>query len=313
MNDIKQLDFNLLKSLQALLKSESVSGAAELMGVSQPAMSASLARLRDLLEDPVLVRQGHRMVPTPWALRVAQPVNEAVEAVRKLLSPQAPQADWGQSLRKLSIATTDEVAYYLGPYVIKALRQAGSQAQTIFRTLDPGYNLTALELGEVDLVITVDWTVPEQLMRSRLYDDEFVCVLSNNHPQAQNLLSAESYCNYPHLLIAPLGGTSGPVDALLADQGLSRNISLIASNFLLAPSLLKSNRELLCTLPYLSAKKLFPAREVHLQPPPLELDKVRYDLFWHQRSHADGQHRWLRELVRQATAKMLGQMKQRKN
>ncbi len=296
MVDIQGLDFNLLKALQALLVTQSVSEAARRVGVTQPAMSAALSRLRVVFDDPLLIRRGNRMLPTPRAADLVETVSAALDGVRRVFARPDEEADV-EPPSEVSIATTDDVVTVLGPGLVRSL--SGSR-RIVFKSLDAEYNRTGLELGGVDVVITVDWTAPGQLRRRHLFTDQFVTVAMRSHPLARGRVSAASFAAASHLLVAPLGGARGPVDAALAERDLQRQVSMVAPTFSVVPQLLRSCPELVCTLPGRVAQRVFSRRSVAWIRTPVELPALRYDLFWHRRTHADLRHRALRRRVLEA-------------
>ncbi len=296
------LDLNLLRALNALLLTQSVSASARRLGVTQPAMSASLRRLRLHFGDPILVRRGNQMLPTPLAERLLSSVGEAMEAVRRALRPEDAEFEPGDRAMSVCIATTDDVICVLGPALMQYFKKRAPGVRLSMQTLNSRYNLSALELGEVDVAITVDWQAPEQLRRRPLYVDKFVVVLPKQHPMAAQRLTARRFAASKHLLVAPFGGKTGPLDKALAKCGLAREITLCVPNFALVPVLLRDRPELVCTMPELAARRLFADQEVVLQRPPFQLDPLRFEVYWHLRSQRDPVHRWIRGALVEVSA-----------
>jgi len=221
------------------------------------------------------------------------------EAVRGVLGFGERDFDPSGLDTVLRVATTDEVISLLGPALLGRLGAEAPGVRLAFRPLTPSYNLSELELGQVDVVITVDWTAPPQLRRTRLFSDAFCCVVAPSHALAHGGLDAQQYAQQRHLLVAPLGGGWGPVDQALADQGLSRTVAVVVPVFSLVPRLLLDCPDLMCTLPRRVAESLFARDEVAWFEPPVALQPVRYDLFWHERTQTDVAHRWIRQILRE--------------
>ena len=295
MNDILGFDLNLLKSLQALLHSRSVSRAAKRMDVSQPAMSGTLRRLREALDDELLIRQGHRMIPTAFAETLLEPLDEALARIETTLFHQR-RFDPEQWESTIVIITTDEVVELLGGPLSEALAEVAPKLTLVFTSLTADYGKDRLQRGDAHLAITVDWTAPAELKRVRLFDDRFVCMVASGHRFAERRPRASTFARASHLLVAPLGGTYGPVDVALADEGLERHISVVVPTFLGAASHL-TRADLVCTLPRRAALAMSAHHPLALFEPPVSLAPLRYDLFWHPRFDRDPGHVWLRGLL----------------
>lgn len=297
MADIDALDLNLLKSLRALLDTRSVSRAAEAIGVSQPAMSAALRRLRAALGDELLLRQGHQMIPTAYAESLVEPLADAFGQLEVALFQRAgfDASTWATTL---FILTTDDVIEVLGGPLHDALAELAPGVTLAFRTLTSDYGKGQLQRGDAHLAITVDWTAPPELKRVRLYDDRFVSLVRADHRFARRRPSRAAFARAEHLLVAPLGGTWGPVDDALADDGLGRAIRAVVPTFSSAPGYLVRS-ELVCTLPRHFARAVAGVHGLKLFETPVALAPLRYDLFWHPRFDRDPGHVWLRGLLRE--------------
>ncbi|MET8977801.1 LysR family transcriptional regulator [Streptomyces sp. NPDC004539] len=290
------VDLNLLLALDVLLEEQSVQGAARRLHLSEPAMSRTLGRIRTALGDPVLVRAGRRMVPTPRALAVRAEVSAVVERARALFTPA--ESDLGTVTRTFSILGHDAIAATHGPAL---LARAATEAPGIrLRFLSESHlDAPFLREGTADLEVgVIDGTSPE--VRSELLvEDRMVGVARAGHPLLEGELTPERFAlDADHLIVSRRGRLHGPVDTALAEFGLQRRVvstvgSLPSSLFILRDTNLIGLN---------TAWGLPLARTLGLAhfEVPLPLPPLRLGMAWHPRHDADPAHAWLRGLVREA-------------
>ncbi|MET9906736.1 LysR family transcriptional regulator [Streptomyces sp. NPDC006476] len=293
------LDLNLLTALDVLLEERSVRGAAQRLHLSEPAMSRTLGRIRKALGDPILVRAGRQMVPTPHALAVRAEVSAVVERARALFAP-GRDADVRTLRRTLTIIGPDTIAAALAPalFARAAAEAPGIRVRYLAEShADEPY----LRAGTADLEVgVIDTTAPE-VHREKLYQDRMLGVVRAGHPLLEGELTAERFATEAdHLIVSRRGRLHGPVDEALAGLGLKRRVAgtigtLPASLFVVRDSdlvgLISS-----WALPLAAALDLV-VFEVPLRLPPLDLG-----LAWHPRHEADPAHAWLRRTVRELLA-----------
>jgi DNA-binding transcriptional LysR family regulator len=293
------LDLNLLAALDVLLEERSVRGAAQRLHLSEPAMSRTLGRIRKALGDPILVRAGRQMVPTPHALAVRAEVSAVVERARALFAP-GRDADVRTLRRTLTIIGPDTIAAALAPalFARAAAEAPGIRVRYLAEShADEPY----LRTGTADLEVgVIDTTAPE-VHREKLYEDRMLGVVRAGHPLLEGELTAERFASQAdHLIVSRRGRLHGPVDEALAGLGLKRRVAgtigtLPASLFVVRDSdlvgLISS-----WALPLAAALDLV-VFEVPLRLPPLDLG-----LAWHPRHEADPAHAWLRRTVRELLA-----------
>lgn len=305
MAELRNFDMNLLVAFDLLMRELNVSRAAEKMFISQSAMSHILQRLRQQLDDPLLVKTPAGMKPTERALALVEPVGAVLREVEMLIrTPE--QFDPATSQRRFVIAATDYIEVLL---VSKLVQRISSQAPGIdiqFKrtsTLFPG---AALEQGEIDLLLGFEVMLnpPKPFNCEQLFDDYFVCVSRVGHPAVTPELSLEEYIALPHILVSRVGSNSGQVDAWLAEHGRERRVALTVSHFLSAP-LIVSNTDMVLAFPRRTAE-LF-AEMIPLQIVPLPIDLPHYDsvMIWHPLRDKEPAHCWLREQIR-AVCRELG-------
>lgn len=295
MNRLAKVDLNLLPALHALLSERSVTRAGRRLGLSQPAMSAALSRLRELLHDPILVRTPRGMIPTDRALDLLAPVESLLGQVERMLEPVA-YFDPSQSTRTFSLGGSDLAAFLLLPPLLERLRVEAPLVNLQMLPLARDQLWRSLESGRVDLVLAVPGVVEPGIFQRGLFQDSFVCVVRKNHPSIQKHLDLDLFVATPQLLISPLGERTSTVDKGLAQRGLTRRIAVQLPNFLLAPHVV-AHSDLLLTVPSRIARQFQKLTPLRIFEPPLEIPPFSVAQFWHERVHADPVHRWFREHV----------------
>jgi DNA-binding transcriptional LysR family regulator len=295
--NLSAVDLNLLVALDALLTERHVSRAAARVGLTQPAMSNALARLRRVLGDPLFVRTPEGMRPTPRAEALAGPLGEALRTVRERVLRQ-DKFDPATAQRTFGIATQDYEQLVLLPAVTARLAREAPGIRLQVTT--PSERLPVLDLsqGKIDIMIGVHQATPAGLMRQTLMTDEFLCVVADG-PDAPTKLTLKSYAAMDHLLISPYGGMTGYVDEALAKAGLARQVKLAVPDFALAPWLLLKTPYVL-TMPERAARQLAIHLPLRLLPPPVVVPAFTEYMFWHERTHTDPAHKWLRQVIKDA-------------
>lgn len=295
---IDSLDLNLLRVLDMLLEERSATRAAARLGMTQSAVSHALGRLRDVVGDPLLVRSGHGLAPTPRGAALQEPVRAALASLRAALQPEA--FDPAHARGAFALGTADYAVHVLGAGMQALLERRAPGVDLYVRPvpadLGPG-----LARGEVDLVVGA-WgpnePVPDGVVRRRLFDERFVCLLRRGHPAAEPW-SLDTYTSMRHLQIAPRGTPGGPVDDVLARLGRRRRVVMTVPTFLVAPAVVATS-DVVLTVPARVGLPFAAALDLEVRPVPFELPGFTISMAWHTRQHADPAQRWFRELVREA-------------
>ncbi|MEU6220375.1 LysR family transcriptional regulator [Streptomyces sp. NPDC047022] len=289
------LDLNLLVALDVLLEEQSVQGAARRLHLSEPAMSRTLGRIRKALGDPVLVRAGRRMVPTPHALAVRAEVGAVVERARALFA-RGRDADLRTVSRTLAILGTDLIA---SAYGARLLARAAEEAPGIrLRFLSESHvDAPFLRQGTADLEIgVVDTTAPEVHVET-LREDRMVGVVRAGHPLLDGELTAERFAlEAGHLTVSRRGRLYGPVDSALGELGLERKV--VASVGTFPASLFVIRDTDLVGLIASTGRPLALDLGLVTFEVPLALPPLSMGIAWHPRHDADPAHAWLRGCVR---------------
>lgn len=299
---LSSLDLNLLLVLDALLAERSVTRASQRLGLSQPAVSHALGRLRDALGDPLLERDGRAMKPTPRALLLAPALREGIHALSRALHARVGPFDPSQAQGAVRVASADYAEALLLPALMKRLEREAPQLE-LWLHARAGENLELLHRGEVDLALTVlrGGRHLEGLARRELLHERFVCVVRKGHPAARGRFTLERYLAAGHVFVAP-GSTRGSlVDELLARRGHERRIAVAVPHFLVAPQVV-AQTDLVCTLGERVARSMARAFSLTLLPPPFELPGFTLSMVWSARREEEPLLRWVRERFAEVAA-----------
>lgn len=286
-------DLNLLATLDALLAEGSVAGAARRLRLSPSAMSRALARLREATGDPLLVRAGRDLVPTPRALELRARVGDVLRDANAMLSP-ATTLDPRQLAQTFTLRCSDGFVEMFGAALLE--RIAAQAPGVRLRFLQKGDKDTALlRAGRVDLEtgVLAGVTSPEVRVR-RLFDDRLVGVVRRGHPLTEGAVTPERYAAGRHVLVARLKPDTGMMDDALAPLGLQREIAAIVSGFGAALAL-AAGSNLVATVPERHTANLRAGMATFDLP--FAVSGLTVSLMWHPRMDADPAHRWLRGCV----------------
>lgn len=286
-------DLNLLFTLDAVLSEGSVVGAAKRLRLSPSAMSRSLARLRKTMGDPLLVRAGRGLVPTPRALELRETIGQIVQDARSVLMP-TEILDLERLNRIFTIRTSDGFVENFGPELIERLREESPGVCLRFMQRSKKES-TALRDGSVDLETGVvsETTGPEVRMQA-LFRDRFVGVVRKGHPLEKGRITPGRFARGKHILVSRRGLDRGPVDTALVALGLEREIVSIVGGFSTAIALARSS-DLIASVPRRHTENL--RLGMYSFELPVDMPEITVAMQWHPRMDADPAHRWLRRIV----------------
>jgi len=302
--DLADVNLNLLVALDALLHERSVTGAAQRTHVTPSAMSHSLAELRELLGDQLLVRTGRGMALTPRAEALAVPVHRVLLDAQSIVRDGAA-FEPDTAARTFVIAAPDFLGTLLAPDIVAAVaREAPGVTIELVPSARRG-NAWLLETGELDLALGAIVDETPGIRRVDLCTEGFACAARAAHPTIRGALDLDAYCETPHVLIT-LGDDTRPtwIDDELARLGRARRVALRVRHFMAAP-LVVARTDLLLTGPSMLIRYFADHVPLQVLAPPIALPTYPEEMYWHERFDADPAHRWLRELVRRI-AKPLG-------
>ncbi|HEX6239542.1 MAG TPA: LysR family transcriptional regulator [Polyangiales bacterium] len=296
-------DLNLLVTLDVLLAEGSVARAAKRLRLSASAMSRTLARLRAATGDPLLVRAGRRLVPTPRALELRGRVGPLVQEAEAALRP-AEQVDLQRLARTFTLRTSEGFVETFGPRLIDRVTREAPQVQLRFLQ-KPHKESEPLREGNVDLETGVlEQSTGPELLSNALFRDRLVGVVRAGHPLTKGRLTAARYAGGAHVGVARDSRGKEPVDGALQDLGLARKlVVLLPGGFASALALARCS-ELIATVPEHHTGAL--RAGMHTFALPVAVPAFTVSLLWHPRLDADAAHRWLRGCVREVCNEQLG-------
>ena len=305
--NLQSIDLNLLVVLEALVEECNVTRAAKRIGLSQPAMSNALARLRRTFDDPLLVRTAEGMVPTPAAQSLIIPVRHALTQLREALEEKA-FFDPTATDRTFHLLTNDYAEIALVAPLLQTLRaNAGSIKLRIQRprsVFEPPSTSSLADSFDLAVGFYPDaLALDARLHSALLWEEQNVCLVSAKHPTINGKLSLKQFAEAEHVALFYKPSGPGVVDTLLAQKGYTRKIAVQSPHFASLPFVV-AGTDLIATVPERMARQF--ARQLKLQvlPVPLDLPAFRLTLLWHQRHHSDPAHRWLRATMIETAMKL---------
>ena len=292
---LRQFNLNLLTALDALLEERSVTRAAARLGVTQPAMSHSLAQLRTVLGDPLLVRGQRGLHPTPRAEGLMRPLRAHLRGLEATLrTPQGFAA--ATSTRRFRVAAPDLLAGLITPVLMRFCGDEAPGVALDIEILTPDWNPARLETGEVDLALSSAVRQSPGQMREVIYRDEYACLARVGHPGIGSDLDLKSFTAFPHVVVASTPDMNRQIDAALARARRPRRVALEIPYLLLAP-LVVAYTNLLFVGPRLVCELTAMGIPLQVLKPPLRLPTLTEDLVWHERAAMDPAHLWLRDTI----------------
>lgn len=294
--DLNKLDLNLLLVFHQLMIERRVSATADTLGVSQPAISNALRRLRLLLGDDLFIRAARGMEPTPFAERIAQPIAHALDTINEALSNK-PAFEPATSDRAFTLGMTDIGEIYLMPRLLARLGDLAAGV-TLSTVRNSAVDIREeMERGHVDAAIGLLPHLQGGFFRQRLFTQKYVCVMGGHHPLAANdSLTIEDFSAADHVVVVAAGTGHGEADKLMQRKGIIRRVRLTVPHFVAVGHILHSS-DLIATIPERLATQL--AEPFHLRyfAHPVVLPEPSIDLFWHAKMHRDPANQWLRRLI----------------
>lgn len=290
-------DLNLLAAFNALMLERNVTKAAALAGVSQPAMSAALGRLRRAFDDPLFIRSAEGLLPTAKAQEIAIPIAEALGQVRQLMKP-AEVFDPNAKPRTFTLGLTEYPLHVLLPALTQKLAALAPNCTIHVRYfIDRDEVVALLDAGKIDMAVGVPPTKAENRILSQpLLRDDFVTMVGRDYAIAGEKMSLQAFLSMRHILVSPEGQHYGLVDQKLREQGLARTISLTLPTMFTVPDLLRGTDYVATVLRRVGTTYAH-QQDIIMFEPPLTLPYVPFDLLWHRRTQDSAAHRWLRQAI----------------
>jgi len=268
--------------------------------MSQPAMSETLARLRQIFNDPLLVRTGRGMVPTARAIDAAQKAKEAIRLVERAISGREDASPRSAEL-EIRMVAHESISFMLVPKLMKRLQHEAPGARVIARSADVRLARELLEADECELVVGYPPTVALNLHASTLLRLRLCCIVRTGHPGISGRLTMSQYLEYPHVVLGalpnPVSTIETEVENYLRNRHLSRRIGARVSDMLLSPAIV-SETDFIAIVSERVARVFADSLNLQMLPPPMPLEDSRILMIWHERTHRDARYRWIRHVIR---------------
>ncbi|MET0498939.1 MAG: LysR family transcriptional regulator [Steroidobacteraceae bacterium] len=295
--DFHGIDLNLLVAFDALVKERNVTRAAIQVGVSQPAMSAALSRLRQLFGDQLFLRSADGLLPTPRARDLAGPISQALQQIEATLVNK-PVFEPATASLTFKLGMSDYPAFVLLPSLLQQLGiSAPGVSLSVHAFNDRDHAADLLHEGVIDAAIGVSPTHADGRILSRpVLRDEFVTIVASGHPAARRGMSMKTFLDLSHVLVSPEGEQFGLVDQALAQQGKKRKLALTLPLMFAVPAIV-AQTNLAATVLKRVALNSASHRRLVLFTPPVRLPEIVFNLIWHRRSDTHPAEQWFRQFI----------------
>jgi DNA-binding transcriptional LysR family regulator len=293
--ELKDVDLNLLLVFHQLLMERRVSAVAEKLGLSQPAVSNALNRLRRLLGDELFLRTSKGMEPTPYANQLAEPIAYALSTIHNSLNQRAI-FDPDSSDRKFTIGMTDIGEIHLLPKLMDVLaREApGVSVSTVRNT---AVNLRdEMEAGHVDIAIGLLPQLKSGFFQRRLFGQRYVCMFREGHALDKRKVTLKEFSEAEHVVVIAAGTGHAKVDESIAQKGIRRNVKLTVPHFVAVGHILATS-DMIATVPERYAQECVEPFRLKYVPHPVALPEIGINAFWHAKYHKEPGNQWLRNIV----------------
>jgi DNA-binding transcriptional LysR family regulator len=299
---VRRLDLNLLLAFEALMAERSVTRAAERMSVGQPAMSASLARLRTFFGDPLLVREGRSLVPTPRALELTASFKEALDLIDSTLRASRG-FDPRTAHRTFTVMASDYVLLLLLGPLVAELEAEAPNLRLIIRPVAADY-AEQINRPQLDLLILPEEAADLEAKSARLFGDRMVCAIDTGHPEVGEHMTEKQFRTLP--LVSYSAGYMEPmIERRFRELGIDRATAVGTQSIVIQPLVLPGTR-MMAVIPERLGRYFAGQGAIRLLDPPARLEPLHVGMFWGPRDDHDPGHRWLRERVLQAAAALDG-------
>lgn len=316
MNRIYQMnmsgfDLNLLRVLHALLDTCSTTEAGQQVGLSQPAVSAALGRLRVALGDPLFVRQGRHLVPTEFATGLRDPLRAILEQTERLLS-DSQSFDPAKASESFRISGSDFFAELLMPQLAEHLSRRAPGIRVHMVDLVPDNHVQSIERHKVDMAILPKTEFPTWIEHRRMHSSDFVTIARKGHPRLARagiapggVIPVELFCDLQHVVFSPEGKPRAMGDTALARVGRERRVAMTLPVFSGVYHAV-SQSDLIALIPHQLAERMAPRLGLEIFRPPMPIAAVTIVLAWHRRVSQSPAHRWLRGQIAEILATLDG-------
>jgi DNA-binding transcriptional LysR family regulator len=295
MLNLRDVDLNLLVVFHELYKERRVSVVAERLGLTQPAVSNALSRLRKMMNDQLFLRSARGMEPTPYASQLAEPISDALTRIRDTLERQL-EFDPAASARKFTVAMTDLGEIHFLPRLMKRLGEV-APGVTISTVRNTAVNLAdELESGRVDLALGLLPQLKAGFFQRLLFRQRYVCLFREGHVLDKETMSLQDFEAAQHIVVVAGGTGHAIVDDTIARRGVKRNVRLSVPHFVALGHIL-STTDLIATAPERYVREGMAPFKLKYLPHPVPFPEFDVNLFWHARFHKEPGNQWLRNVL----------------
>ncbi|HMA89164.1 MAG TPA: LysR family transcriptional regulator [Burkholderiales bacterium] len=293
--NVNDVDLNLLRVFDAILRGRGVTAAAARLGLSQPAVSNALARLRTVFGDTLFVRTTSGMAPTPFASQLDEPVRQALALIESALTHGAAfEPVTSNRVFRFYMSDLGEISFL--PPLVERVRRLATQVHLEASALALDEIPDALASGALDLAVGFLPGLAAPVRRRRLFRDDYVCLMRADHPRIKKRLTRRLFEEASHALVSSTGSGHRVIEEALERHGLTRRIALRVPHFTVVPMVLERT-DLLLTLPSRAARVFEQGGRFKSLPPPVPIPPADVGVHWHERFDRDPGNRWLRELI----------------
>lgn len=300
-HDFRKIDLNLLIAFTVLFREQSVSLAADKLHLGQPAVSGALARLREMFDDPLFIRSGHRMQPTTRACELHRELMPLLEQLQSTLF-QPSEFTPAAATTSITLGMSDWLEMWLMPTLLPALKQSAPGLHIHVVTSTPLTDMQQLEGGELDMALSITPHTARWLEKRSLIEMEYQVLWDPQHINVTAPLTLEDYIAWPHIQLSNREATSSLLDRALHKQGMTRHIDYTTAHFASLPGLVQQ-MPMMATLPAALATRWKQNFALQSSPLPLDVPALEVALLWHQRHNSDTTLMWLAETIQQLVAK----------
>jgi len=296
-HDFRKIDLNLLIAFTVLFREQSVSLAADKLHLGQPAVSGALARLREMFDDPLFIRSGHRMQPTARACELHRELMPLLEQLQSALF-QPGEFSPAATTTSVTLGMSDWLEMWLMPVLLPVLKQTAPGLHIHVVTSTPLTDMQQLEGGELDMAVSVTQHSARWLEKKHLTDMPYQVLWNPQHINITAPLTLEDYVAWPHIQLSNREATSSLLDRALDKQGMTRHIDYTTAHVASLPGLVQQ-MSVMATIPAALANQWQQSFTLHNSPLPLEVPPLEVALLWHQRHNSDTTLMWLAETLQQ--------------
>lgn len=293
LND--ELSIGLLRIVDTVGRTRNVSRAAEELAMSQPKVSVALARLRRQVGDPVFVRTGSGMAPTPTGERLLKAARQTLEVLTNALNQHSDVFDAARTTQRFTLAMNQITQMTLFPRMMERLAALAPQCQVQAVPINAD-SLEGLNTGTLDLAIGDISELHQGYFKRTVLRDEYMCLVSRAHPRISHTLSQEQFLAERHAVVWGAGTIMRNAEIWMQKKKISRNVQVMVPDFLGIDALVASS-ELIATVPLTLGKMFAASRQLEVLKHPFPLPRSTAKIYWHERNHRDSAQQWFRQLV----------------